>query len=336
MSLQELKTCRVMGVVEIDVGVERTSVDDQSDAGTSAARISSIRSETSERPLLPAPAAKSRRLVPPPPRCASMAWRVNSETVVPRRSASCRSRASSSSGSFTEVRLMVCQHTHLARVSSGSDAVWSLDFGMGARQLLPQGGPAAPRPAIGVITSRKGGSCFGAMRSSLPVVLRVGPRAAAQWGREAAARLPRALRDGSDPLFPRSRIRGGPSVNGRAGCRIRHRRHSGTPVSTLWDGRCNLLGAQARRHLRRIALWSKRPRRLRFDRRRARARSALDIGCGTGTFACLLANRGKEVTAVDPAAASVAVAQRKAGAERVRWLVGDAGDLLVASGPRCK
>ncbi|HWI03972.1 MAG TPA: class I SAM-dependent methyltransferase [Acidimicrobiales bacterium] len=57
------------------------------------------------------------------------------------------------------------------------------------------------------------------------------------------------------------------------------------------------------------------------------ARSVLDLGCGTGTLACLLANRGKEVTAVDPAVASVAVAQRKAGAERVRWLVGGAGDL---------
>jgi hypothetical protein len=31
--------------------------------------------------------------------------------VMPRRSASCRSLASMSSGSFTVVRLMVCQHT---------------------------------------------------------------------------------------------------------------------------------------------------------------------------------------------------------------------------------
>lgn len=57
------------------------------------------------------------------------------------------------------------------------------------------------------------------------------------------------------------------------------------------------------------------------------ARSILDLGCGTGTFACLLANRGKKVTAVDPAAASIAVAQHKTGAERVRWLVGDAESL---------
>jgi SAM-dependent methyltransferase len=32
------------------------------------------------------------------------------------------------------------------------------------------------------------------------------------------------------------------------------------------------------------------------------ARSVLDIGCGTGTFACLLAARGIDVTAVDPEA----------------------------------
>jgi hypothetical protein len=114
MGLEELKTCNVVCVVEVDVGVERTGVDNQRDAGTSAARISSIRSETSERPLLPAPAARSRRRGPALPRCASMAWRVNSETVVPRRSASCRRRASSSSGSFTEVRRMVCQHTAVA------------------------------------------------------------------------------------------------------------------------------------------------------------------------------------------------------------------------------
>ena len=57
------------------------------------------------------------------------------------------------------------------------------------------------------------------------------------------------------------------------------------------------------------------------------ARSVLDVGCGTGTFALLLAARGVEVTAVDPAAGSLAVAQAKPGAERVRWLHGDATGL---------
>ena len=44
------------------------------------------------------------------------------------------------------------------------------------------------------------------------------------------------------------------------------------------------------------------------------ARSVLDIGCGTGTFACLLASRGIDVTAVDPAGASIEFARARAGA----------------------
>jgi SAM-dependent methyltransferase len=54
------------------------------------------------------------------------------------------------------------------------------------------------------------------------------------------------------------------------------------------------------------------------------ARAVLDIGCGTGTFACLLAGRGLQVTAADPAAASLGVARRKPGARLVRWVDADA------------
>jgi SAM-dependent methyltransferase len=54
------------------------------------------------------------------------------------------------------------------------------------------------------------------------------------------------------------------------------------------------------------------------------ATSVVDIGCGTGTFACMLAARGMRVVGVDPAAASLAVARRKPGAAGVRWVVGDA------------
>lgn len=57
------------------------------------------------------------------------------------------------------------------------------------------------------------------------------------------------------------------------------------------------------------------------------AQSILDLGCGTGTFACLLARHGFTVTAVDPAAASLDVARTKPGADQVRWVHGYATDL---------
>jgi SAM-dependent methyltransferase len=57
------------------------------------------------------------------------------------------------------------------------------------------------------------------------------------------------------------------------------------------------------------------------------ARSVVDVGCGTGTLACLLAERGLDVTAIDPAAASLDVARRKPGAGGVRWLYGYATSL---------
>jgi ubiquinone/menaquinone biosynthesis C-methylase UbiE len=57
------------------------------------------------------------------------------------------------------------------------------------------------------------------------------------------------------------------------------------------------------------------------------ARSVVDIGCGTGSFACMLARRGLEVVAVDPAEAMLTVAGRKDGADRVRWVHGIAAEL---------
>ncbi|MEU9093182.1 class I SAM-dependent methyltransferase [Streptomyces sp. NPDC048428] len=58
------------------------------------------------------------------------------------------------------------------------------------------------------------------------------------------------------------------------------------------------------------------------------ARRVLDIGCGTGVFALLLADRGIEVVGVDPARASVDVARAKPGAGQVRWVDGDAAAVL--------
>lgn len=57
------------------------------------------------------------------------------------------------------------------------------------------------------------------------------------------------------------------------------------------------------------------------------AGSVVDVGCGTGTFALLLADRGLKVCAVDPAKASLDVARAKVGAERVHWVHGDATTL---------
>jgi len=53
----------------------------------------------------------------------------------------------------------------------------------------------------------------------------------------------------------------------------------------------------------------------------------LDVGCGTGTLALLLAGQGRTVTGVDPAAASLSLARAKPGSAALTWLHGDATTL---------
>ncbi|TCC39574.1 class I SAM-dependent DNA methyltransferase [Kribbella sindirgiensis] len=69
------------------------------------------------------------------------------------------------------------------------------------------------------------------------------------------------------------------------------------------------------------------------------ARRVVDVGCGTGVLACLLARDGVDVIGVDPADASLEVARGKEFADRVRWIHGDAttlpaleADLAVMTG----
>jgi len=50
----------------------------------------------------------------------------------------------------------------------------------------------------------------------------------------------------------------------------------------------------------------------------------LDVGCGTGCLAILLAGTGRTVVGADPAAASIEVARSKDGSAAVTWIQGDA------------
>ena len=69
------------------------------------------------------------------------------------------------------------------------------------------------------------------------------------------------------------------------------------------------------------------------------AQLILDLGCGTGLLTRELALEGRQLIGIDPAPAMLAVARRRAGAERVQWLEGDSralgtpnADLVVMAG----
>lgn len=53
------------------------------------------------------------------------------------------------------------------------------------------------------------------------------------------------------------------------------------------------------------------------------ARHVLDVGCGTGCLALMLAGTGRAVVGVDPADASLDVARSKDGGAGVTWICGD-------------
>ena len=57
------------------------------------------------------------------------------------------------------------------------------------------------------------------------------------------------------------------------------------------------------------------------------AASVVDVGCGTGTFATMLAGRGVEVVGVDPSALALNVARTKPNSDQVTWVHGVAADL---------
>lgn len=57
------------------------------------------------------------------------------------------------------------------------------------------------------------------------------------------------------------------------------------------------------------------------------AKSVVDVGSGTGSLACVLAEHGFEVTGVEPASASLKCAMTKPSAHLVRWIEGDASRL---------
>lgn len=61
------------------------------------------------------------------------------------------------------------------------------------------------------------------------------------------------------------------------------------------------------------------------------AKSILDIGCGTGSFACLLREHGFAVTGLEPAKASLNVARRKPYAGKVNWINGDMSTIADVS-----
>ena len=60
-------------------------------------------------------------------------------------------------------------------------------------------------------------------------------------------------------------------------------------------------------------------------------RTILDMGCGTGRYACRLAKLGHRVTGADPAGAMLDIARRREDGDRVTWVETDAAGLDLAT-----
>lgn len=60
-------------------------------------------------------------------------------------------------------------------------------------------------------------------------------------------------------------------------------------------------------------------------------KSILDIGCGTGSFSCLLSEHGFDVTGLEPAKASLNAARYKPFSNRVNWINGDMSTISEVS-----
>ncbi len=58
-----------------------------------------------------------------------------------------------------------------------------------------------------------------------------------------------------------------------------------------------------------------------------KARNVIDLGCGTGSLALMLAKEKIQTIGVDPAQASLDEARKKKGSENVEWIMGDASAL---------
>jgi ubiquinone/menaquinone biosynthesis C-methylase UbiE len=70
-----------------------------------------------------------------------------------------------------------------------------------------------------------------------------------------------------------------------------------------------------------------------------KARTMVDLGCGTGRLTCELSRRGGRLTGVDPSPTMLDVARGRPGGQQVRWIEGESGrldgsdaDLLIMTG----